>query len=76
MNAISGSAVFATSLLDLNIDNVTFTDNQAVKGGALYIKDILYNTNIQDSTFFENRANQGGAIYGEYIKLTLKNTEF
>jgi len=67
----------------MNIVSNTFEKNEAVNGGALYLKDEendyldddQYILNIENNIFRDNNAdNFGGAIYSEFSKLYLASS--
>ena len=62
----NGGALYAMINGTVHITNTTFTDNNAEKGGALYVYSFENgNLNITNSTFKENKAGYGGATYIE-----------
>ena len=60
-NGSFGGAIHATSLGWLRVFNSEFDNNQADKGGAIYLDDAL--VEIENSHFTNNTANEGGAVY-------------
>ena len=74
-----GAMSIVTALFEIN-GNITFRNNSADKGGALYLvgsKYIPRKYNIVNAIFLDNKAFiEGGAIYTNYINLTLENNTF
>lgn len=54
--------------------NVTFLDNRAGQGGAIYNNGEA--VDIHSSTFTNNQASSGGAIYNAHGVLSVENTRF
>ena len=60
---------------DIKIGNVLFTNNQAKKGGAIYVEDCALN--IKESSFSNNDADDsGGAVYSRGTDLTINDSNF
>ena len=67
--------------MKLNLSSNIFSNNKALNGGGLYLKDEYSNDNshsennsiiIENNNFTKNRAvNEGGAIYSDYSKFHL-----
>ena len=65
-STVYGGAITAYGRGTFNVENCTFTDNSAIRGGAIYSKGTL---TVKDSTFTGNKAtptevkkNQGGCV--------------
>ncbi len=75
-----GGAIFNTE--NLVVDNVTFSDNYANRGGALFsLAGTGVTTTIRDSSFSSDRASRGGSLFlhadgglNELIDSTVSNS--
>ena len=68
-----GGAIYTLNNVNCNIYNCEFNSNNAINGGAIYSRNILY---IESSKFQSNEATQkGGSIYNQN-KLTITNSIF
>ena len=75
-HSTNGGAIYSSSSLTLHLDNVTFINNTASYGGALY--RLNGNLTIKNSRFIDNTASlNGGAIFCNNVKnMELNGTEF
>lgn len=80
--ALGGAVFVLSSTNPVSIETSTFSQNKALRGGALYI--VADTTNLSNNTFSENQATdlggtsldqeRGGAIYQEGGTLNIYNT--
>ncbi|MBQ9387736.1 MAG: hypothetical protein IJU01_03635 [Lachnospiraceae bacterium] len=71
VTAGNGAAVYVTSTGDVTAINCTFTDNEAVNGGAIYV--FGGKLTVKNSVFKDNNANDAGG--GQAIYVTNKSAE-
>lgn len=70
-----GTSIFMTqNNINLNIENIYFTNGTNRDGGAIY--NIEGKLTINNCKFFTNNANSGGAIYSVSNSVNIKNSGF
>ena len=77
----SGGTLVLDACISAVVDNCSFINNDAVKGGAIQIKVFEYdyrsNVVIRNCNFSGNRASeQGGAVYAKYGLTKIINSSF
>jgi predicted outer membrane repeat protein len=73
----NGGAIRITNMKSLFLSNVTFEDNVASSGGALYISGNQSDINVEQVIFRNNNAAvNGGAVYVDSGTVALKNSSF
>jgi predicted outer membrane repeat protein len=75
--SISGGALTLNAISTATLSNVTFEDNVASSGGALYISGNQSDINVQQVICRNNNAAvNGGAVYVDSGTVALKNSSF
>lgn len=76
-----GGAIYIHNRNNAVLDMVTFTENSAISGGALWVQgestSSLTDIQLSNSTFTKNSATNGGGIYiSANVNGTIENTSF
>lgn len=79
-SAIISGAYGGTTPSTLTVDNITFSGNSAISGGAIYDETYGSTLHVTNSTFLNNSAvlsnSGGGAIYANGGTVTIDNSTF